>query len=1009
GFAGDDHLRGGAGEDTYRYSLGDGNDHILDYKTTNGDAGDRIVLRGLNPDDVEFSQNSDEDLVITLANGERITVEDHFGQSNYLIEEVEFADGTVLSEEGIRNKSVADQKDSGSGLVRATQYAETFTHSLGDGTYQIVQGIDNRGRVDRLEFTDVNAADVAFASTSDEDLVITLSNGEQITIKGHFGEGTFYAIDEIQFSDGSVLGLEGIRAKSIADQKAGGSGTVIGTDHADTYEHTLGDGSYRITDWDNNGRTDRLYFTDVNATDVQFSSPDGIDLVITLSNGEQITVSDHFHYANLNAVEQIEFSDGTILNTTEIRAKSIADQKLAGTGTVIGTNGGETYSHTLGDGSYRINELGTNDSGADRLVFTDAASDSVEFNRLGSDLRITLSNGEVVLVADQLGNNTGKYVESFEFADGVSWSSADVASRVVDWNAADKIGTDANETYTHTRGDGSYVISEANDHGSADNLTFTDVNSDQVTLGRSGNNLTIRLDNGELITIQDQFLLNNNVMRHVVETVTFADGITLDQHELRNQMVADMKAGGIVIGTEYDEAYVHTMGDGSYTIADYDYSGGSDSLTFMDVNAEQITLGRVGNDLTIQLDNGEQITIKDQFLLTNGVMRHTLETVTFSDGTTLDQHELRNRMVSDMKAKGIVVGTEYNEAYVHTTGDGSYSIADYDYSLGSDNLTFTDVNADQVTLGRSGNNLVIRLDNGEQVTLVDQFLMTNGAMRHAIETVTFADGTTLDHEDMRNRLVSDMKSGGTVIGSDNDESYFHTRGDGSYSITDYEYRRGNDSLTFTDANADQVSLSRSGNDLVIRLDNGEQITIERHLDVDAQHSIETLIFADGTTLNGQEQRDRMVSDMKDGGTVIGTENNEAYVHTMGDGSYSITDYDYRLGADSLAFTDVNADDLYLTRIYNDVVINLPNGETITLIRQLDGDQRHSIELFEFADGSTWDQVQLRNRLMHDMKSTGAVIGTENDETYTHTSGDGSYSITDYDYYRGNDRLVFTDV
>ncbi|WP_282154390.1 calcium-binding protein, partial [Ruegeria atlantica] len=133
---------------------------------------------------------------------------------------------------------------------------------------------------------------------------------------------------------------------------------------------------------------------------------------------------------------------------------------------------------------------------------------------------------------------------------------------------------------------------------------------------------------------------------------------------------------------------------------------------------------------------------------------------------------------------------------------------------------------------------------------------------------------------------------------------------------------------------------------MIALSNGEQVTLVNQLDENKWSSIEFVTFADGTTLNQDELRDRMVADMKAGGTVIGTENGENYVHTLGDGSYSITDYNaFSTRTDTLTFTDVNADDVVLSRIHNDVIISLPNGETITLIRQLDENKWHSIETF----------------------------------------------------------------
>ncbi|MBW3245451.1 hypothetical protein KUV57_22660 [Epibacterium sp. DP7N7-1] len=1009
GLGGDDHLKGQKGADTYYYSLGDGNDHLIDWDSTAGTV-DRLVFRDVLQGDVKFASTFGEDLIITLLNGERITIKDQFAESvSFSIEEIEFSDGTVLNTDEIRAKSVVDQKSNGAGTIVGTDFTESYSHSLGDGSYRI-SDFDNDGRIDRLVFTDVVASDVSFASKGNEDLVITLSNGERVTVQDHFSENGFYAIEEIEFSDGTVLNAEEIKSKSVSDQRAGGSGTVIGSDSAETYSHTLGDGSYQIFDWDSDTRTDRLVFTDVNASDVRFASLSNENLVITLSNGEQITVQDQFSDDPSYAIEEIEFADGTILGTEAIRAKSVADQKSNGSGTVIGTDHAETYTHAMGDGSYRISDWGDADR-TDRLVFTDVNSDQVVFARLFNDLRIILPNGDEVTVQGQLGTSESSYIETFEFADGVTLSAPDVSGLTV---ASSEVagyveGGDISNAYTHALGDGSVVIHDYDQHGNdgTDSLTFSDLTVDQVNLSRIGNNLIFTLPNGEQVTLVRQ--LDENKWRSI-ENVTFSDGMTLTQDELRDRLVSDMKAGGMVIGTENSEGYVHTLGDGSYSITDYDQynNSGSDSLTFTDVTADQVVLSRSGNDLIIRLPNGEQVTLVRQL---DENKWYSIENVTFSDGATLTQHELRNRMVSDMKANGMVIGTENSEGYVHTLGDGSYSITDHDdLAQQTDSLTFTDVTADQVVLSRSGNDLIIRLPNGEQVTLVHQL---DEDKWYSIENVTFSDGATLTQNELRNRMVSDMKAGGTVIGTENSEGYVHTLGDGSYSITDYDQfnNSGSDSLTFTDVTADQVVLSRSGNDLIIRLPNGEQVTLVRQLDEDKWYSIENVTFSDGATLTQHELRNRMVADMKAGGTVIGTENSEGYVHTLGDGSYSITDYDQynNSGSDSLTFKDVTADQITLSRIYDDVVISLPSGETITLLSQLDESTDFAIETFVFADGAQWTDDQFRNRLMHDMKASGTVTGTVFDESYTHAVGDGSYTIQDYGSSFGNDRLAFVDL
>ncbi|WP_206599009.1 hypothetical protein, partial [Pseudovibrio sp. WM33] len=84
----------------------------------------------------------------------------------------------------------------------------------------------------------------------------------------------------------------------------------------------------------------------------------------------------------------------------------------------------------------------------------------------------------------------------------------------------------------------------------------------------------------------------------------------------------------------------------------------------------------------------------------------SIESFDFADGVTLNQDEVRNRLMAEMKASGFVVGTYKNETYTHMMGDGSYSITDKDDYSSADSLTFTDVSAADVRFSRSGNNLI---------------------------------------------------------------------------------------------------------------------------------------------------------------------------------------------------------------------------------------------------------------------------------------------------------------
>ncbi|NNW63680.1 MULTISPECIES: calcium-binding protein, partial [unclassified Roseobacter] len=87
--------------------------------------------------------------------------------------------------------------------VTGTRFPENYIHSLGDGSYTITDESSSPSTIDRLTFLDVTATDVAFSQNAGGDLVITLSNGETVTITDHFAS-THYDMEEIAFADGTV-------------------------------------------------------------------------------------------------------------------------------------------------------------------------------------------------------------------------------------------------------------------------------------------------------------------------------------------------------------------------------------------------------------------------------------------------------------------------------------------------------------------------------------------------------------------------------------------------------------------------------------------------------------------------------------------------------------------------------------------------------------------------------------------------------------------------------------
>ncbi|WP_170547149.1 calcium-binding protein [Ruegeria arenilitoris] len=647
GGAGDDTLKGNSQADTYVYRFGDGNDVISDKSSYKYD--DRLVFTDVNVDEAQFSQNAGQDLVITLSNGETVTVTDHFYSFSYDMELIEFSDGTVLGVQEIRDKSVADQKVTG--FVRGSGYEETYYHTLGDGSYTISDKGSYSSYIDTLVFMDVNADDVTFSQNAGKDLVITLSNGEAVTIKDHFYSFT-YDMELIQFADGTVLDAQAIRDKSVADQKA--TGSIKGSEYAENYYHSAGDGSYTISDKGSySSHVDKLVFTDVNAEDVSFSQNGSHDLLITLNSGETVTIKDHF-YSDSYDMELIEFADGTVLNQQEIVTKSINDQNGAGDDVVLGSggadtfhggagndtlNGGhgaDTYIYTLGDGNDVIADKSSYNTN-DRLVFTNVNVGDVSFSQNGShDLIISLGNGDTVTVKDHF--YSGSYdMELIEFADGTVLSQQEIIAKSINDQNGDGddlvlgsysadtfyggVGNDTlsggggADTYIYSIGNGNDVIVDNDAYNRNDRLIFSDVNADDVLFSQNaGQDLVITLSNGETVTVTDHFRSG----RYDMELIEFADGTVLGLAEIKEKALLGGSGDDVILGFASDDVISGGAGDDVLTggagadefVFDASTSSGADRITDFELNTDTLTLGGSSySDLTF-VDTGSGTRIE---------------------------------------------------------------------------------------------------------------------------------------------------------------------------------------------------------------------------------------------------------------------------------------------------------------------------------------------------------------------------------------------------------------
>ncbi|MCP1602208.1 calcium-binding protein [Pseudomonas citronellolis] len=137
GGAGNDYLHGGDGSDVYRFERGWGQDRIENYDRSTGKTDAIEFGSDISADDIQLSRWG-SDLILSLkGTNDRITLSNYLandGKSDYRLEEIRFADGTIWDVEQV--KSLLQGKSIGS---RSTNGGEWSSSLLAEGP--AVQGV----------------------------------------------------------------------------------------------------------------------------------------------------------------------------------------------------------------------------------------------------------------------------------------------------------------------------------------------------------------------------------------------------------------------------------------------------------------------------------------------------------------------------------------------------------------------------------------------------------------------------------------------------------------------------------------------------------------------------------------------------------------------------------------------------------------------------------------------------------------------------------------------------
>ncbi|WP_432695228.1 calcium-binding protein [Marinobacterium sp. YM272] len=486
---GNDTVYGGAGNDLYQFSIGDGQDVIYENAGT-----DTIeFLGGIQATQVKIERTGTEgeDLLVHLYD----------------------VDGNATGDTIRVVKAYQSYAASGNRI-------EQVRFTLEDGTLQTLA-------LDELEklYNVTELDDVVYGFESDD--TISALNGID-TVHGAGGSDTLHGDED----DDLLYGEAG------DDILIGGSGNDVlnGGSGNDTYLFASGDG-HDIIDNRDRGSVDVLEFdSSVNPSKVRLMRVDN-DLFISIDrNTDSIQVKSFFNgdAVSSTALDEIRFADGSVLTLQDVIDLTL--EATMGADFIQGYSSDDTIAARGGDDIVyggRGDDMVSGDQGKD-LLFGENGNDML-FGQQGVD-QLYGGQGDDILYGgneeDQLYGSSGKDVlhgendsdtlfgggqdDTLYGGNGADLLMGEFGNDMLHGDAGDDIlagggGDDVlagglgNDTFNYTEGDGNDQIEAGKKESSGyDTLSLSGFDTDQIWLRQQGDDLLVSFvgSNGQ-VTIDD--------------------------------------------------------------------------------------------------------------------------------------------------------------------------------------------------------------------------------------------------------------------------------------------------------------------------------------------------------------------------------------------------------------------------------------------------------------------------------------------------------------------------
>ncbi len=484
-----------------------------------------------------------------------------------------------------------------------------------------------------------------------------------------------------------------------------------------------------------------------------------------------------------------------------------ADILNGGTGDdgLSGDAGSDIYRFSRGWGRDSINNYEYDTGSVDSIEFAaDIAPSDIAVTRFGTDLILSLTGTtDQVTISNYFGNdgNNPYSLDEIRFANGSVWTLEQI--KVMSLQSTDNndnlYGYASDDVLNGGLGDDNL------DGQGGDDILAGDVGSDTL-FGGAGNDQLLGGSGADYLYGD----AGDDVLTGGADSDQLIGGDGNDT--LDGGSGSDYLSGGAG-----SDIYRFSRGWGQDSISNYEYEPGSvDAIEFAaDIAPGDIGITRSGQDLILNLvGTTDQISVGGYFDA-DGVSPITLAEIRFANGMVWTHEQIKVMSLQGSDGNDVLYGFSGNDTISGGLGD--------DTILGQ--------TGDDMLLGGEGADY-LHGDAGDDV-------LTGGADS---DLLIGGDGNdTLDGGSGSDYLRGDAGS----------DIYRFSRGWGNDTIYDSDVNSGViDAIEFTaDITPADIVITRSGNDLILKLQNSEdQITLSYYFEADGSspYVLEEIRFANGT-------------------------------------------------------------------------------------------------------------------------------------------------------------------